>query len=106
MDGQISLFDQPEAEVGSFQTHCGAAIPHIMRPAYIGKPVLIDVHTQSQKPLYQVGILENYIRYEGRWRAIVYTGKKQRQLVTMYPGIELHELEPIDRIELSRRILR
>lgn len=85
----MSLFDMPKT-IGRYVTDHGAVICHIMRPAYIGREVVIDVSTQSHE-WYQVGILENYIPYEGRWRAIVYTGKPQRSLITFYPGIEIYE---------------
>ena len=107
MNGQISLFDSngEEPAVGEYVTDGGSIIPHIMRKSYIGKKVLIDVHTQSQNPLYQVGILEGYIPYEGRMRAIIFTGKKQRILETFYPGIEIREVEKIDRVELARELI-
>lgn len=106
ISGQMSLFDMPRSgrKPGDYQKTCGAIIPHIMREAYIGSFVLYDVHTQSQRPLFQLGILEKYIPYEGKMRAVIYTGKTQRALVTFYPGIEIWEPEPIDRAELAREI--
>lgn len=94
---QLSLFDMPELrrepEVGEYVKECGAVICHIMRRSYIGKKVLIDVSTKSMT-MFQCGILEDYIPYEGRMRSIIFTGKKQRSLVTHYPGIEIFEPMP------------
>ncbi len=94
---QLSLFDMPELrrepEVGEYVKEPGAVICHIMRRGYIGNKVLIDVSTRSM-PVFQCGILEGYIPYEGRMRSIVYTGKKQRALVTHYPGVEIYECMP------------
>ena len=106
---QMSLFDfmptlMVEPEVGEYVKECGAVIPHIMRKGYIGKKVLIDVSTQSCT-CYQVGILEKIVpaRYwgDGEWieceRSIVYTGKKQRSLISHYPwATELRECLPWD----------
>jgi len=74
----------------------GAVICHVMRPAYIGKTVVFDCSTQTQER-FMCGILEDYIPYEGRHRSIIYTGKKQRTLLTHYPGREIYELLPWDR---------
>ena len=106
MSEQMSLFDfmptlQVEGKVGEYVTECGAVIPHIMRKAYIGHKVLVDVSTQSMN-WFQIGILEDVITYEGRDRSIVYTGKKQRSLITHYPGVEIREVLPWDAYE--RRI--
>ena len=92
---QLTLLDwmptaQPEPEVGAFVEECGAVIPHIMRPNYIGKKVLYDCSTESHT-VFKCGILEDYVPYEGKMRSIIYTGKKQRALVTHYPGIEIYE---------------
>lgn len=102
MTGQMTIFDwmpeaQPEPEVGEYVTEHGTNIPHIMRPGYIGKKVVIDCSTASRK-WYQVGILEEYIPYEGTFRSIVYTGKKQRSLITHREGYgtELYECLPWD----------
>ena len=97
---QTSLFDfmptlMVEGNVGEYVTKCGAVIPHIMRKNYIGEKVLIDVSTQSMK-CFQIGILEDVIQCEGRDRSIVYTGKKQRSLITHYPGVEIREVLPWD----------
>ena len=97
---QISIFDwmptaQVEPEVGEYVTEHGANICHIMRPSYIGKKVVFDVSTQSRRS-YQVGILEKYIPYGEYWRSIIYTGKKQRTLLTHYPGKEIFEGLPWD----------
>ena len=96
MDEQMSIFDCfPELCVkpGDFVETHGPVISHCMRPAYIGKLVVRDISTQSHK-WYQVGRLEDYIPYEGRWRSIIYHGQKQRALVTHYPGVEIYELKP------------
>lgn len=98
MQGQLTIFDwmpsaQQEPDVGAYVTEHGANIPHIMRPAYIGKKVCFDVSTQSRRS-YQVGILEKYIPYEGTYRSIVYTGKKQRSLITHWLGREIFECLP------------
>lgn len=94
---QLSLFDLPgmrrEPDVGEYVRECGAVICHIMRSGYIGRKVLIDVSTQSVA-MFQCGILEDYIPYEGRMRSIVYTGDRQRSLITHYPGVEIYECMP------------
>lgn len=100
MDGQMTVFNymptlRTEPSVGTIITEPGATICHIMIPAYIGKKVAYDVSTQS-RTWYRVGILEKYIPHEGRMRAIIYNGKQQRALVTLYPGIYLHEVLPWD----------
>lgn len=100
MTGQMSIFDWmpsalPEYEVGEYVTITGAIIPHIMRPSYIGKKILIDVSTQHMT-LYQVGILEKYIPHEGCYRSVVFTGERQRKLITHYPGREIYECRPWD----------
>ena len=104
MARQMTLFDwmeqsasvaqaMPEPEVGEYTEKAFAVIPHIMRPSYIGRKVLIDVSTQSRE-IYQCGILERYIPYEGTYRSIVYTGDRQRSLITHRPGIEIRECLP------------
>lgn len=95
---QLNLFDvceqlKTEPEVGEYVKEPGAVICHIMRRGYIGKKVLIDVSTTGMT-MFQCGILEDYIPYEGRMRSIVFTGKKQRSLITHYPGIEIFEPMP------------
>lgn len=108
MNGQMTLFDfepalMTEGNVGEYVYQCGAVIPHIMRRAYIGKKVLVDVSTQSMV-CFQIGILEDVIpafywrgdeRIETE-RSIVYTGKKQRSLITHMPGLEIREVLPWD----------
>ena len=93
-----------EPPVGTYVETCGAVICHIMRKGYIGRKVLIDVSTQS-KTMFQVGIMEDYIPYEGRMRSIVYVGKKQRALVTHYPGVEIHEVLPWDAYEKRNKAI-
>ena len=93
---QLTIFDCfPEIltgpAVGEWVTEPGAAICHKMRPSYIGKKVLIDCSTESHK-WFRVGILEDYIPYEGSWRSIIFTGKKQRSLVTHRNGIQIYEI--------------
>lgn len=100
---QMSLFDfmptmMVEPEVGEYVDKCGAVIPHIMRKGYIGSKVLVDKSTQSHD-WFQVGILEDVIEHDGRDRSIVYTGKKQRELITHYPGVEIRECLPWDAYE-------
>lgn len=100
MDGQMSLFDfmptmMVEPEVGEYVSECGAVIPRVMRKGYIGKKVLVDKSTQSLT-IFQVGILEDVIPHEGRERSIVYTGSRQRSLITHYPGVEIRECLPWD----------
>ena len=100
---QMSLFDfmptmMVEPEVGEYVKECGAVIPRIMRKGYIGKKVLVDKSTESLT-IFQVGILEDVIPYEGRERSIVYTGSRQRSLITHYPGREIRECLPWDAYE-------
>lgn len=97
---QLSIFDimpdtQQEPEIGAYVTKTGAIIPHIMRPWYIGEKILFDCSTQS-RTLYQCGRLEKYIPYEGVTRSIIYTGTKQRTLLTHFPGREIYEPLPLD----------
>ena len=84
-----------EPAVGETLSSTGTVICHIMRPAYIGQKVLYNISTQSMR-CYRCGILEDYIPYEGRWRSIIYYGKKQRALVTHYAGVEIFEPLPWD----------
>ncbi len=98
---QLSIFDimpeaQQEPEVGAIVEETGAIIPHIMRHGYIGEKILFDCSTQS-RTLYQCGRLEKYIPYEGVTRSIIYTGKKQRTLLTHYEGINIYECLPWDK---------
>lgn len=97
---QLSIFDimpetQQEPEVGAIVEETGAIICHIMRPGYIGQKVLYDCSTQSRR-MFKCGILEKYIPYEGRYRSIIYTGTKQRTLLTHFPGREIYEPLPLD----------
>lgn len=84
-----------EPEVGAWVTEHGAVICHIMRPSYIGSRVVFDCSTWSMR-IFRVGILEAYIPHEGRMRSIIYTGSRQRTLLTHYPGIEIYECLPWD----------
>lgn len=84
-----------EPAVGEYVQSAGAVIPHIMRTGFIGRKVLYDVSTESNR-CYQCGILEAYIPYEGRWRSVIYYGKKQRALVTHYSEVEIFEPLPWD----------
>lgn len=108
MTGQMSIFDymptmQQEPDVGEFITKHGQVICHIMRPGYIGKKVCFDVSTESMR-MFQVGVLEKIVTvgwyYNGKLgdcdRAIIYTGKKQRSLVTLSPGVNIYECLPWD----------
>lgn len=106
---QMTIFDwmpecQPEPPVGAWVRTHGQIIPHIMRKSYIGRKVCIDVSTENNE-IYQVGILEDYIPYEGRMRSVIYTGKKQRQLVTHYPGVEIFECLPWNAYEERNRAI-
>ena len=105
---QLSLFDLPgmrrEPDVGEYVKECGAVICHIMRRGYIGRKVLIDVSTQSVA-LFQCGIMDDYIPYEGRYRSIVNTGKRQRALITHYPGVEIWECLPWEHYEARQRTI-
>lgn len=94
-----------EPEVGAYVKRHGANICHIMRPAYIGKKVVMDKSTVGHA-WYQVGILEDYFPYENTFRAIIYDGRKQRNLVTFRPGVEIFECLPWDaynRVEKRRK---
>ena len=101
---QLSIFDwmptaQKEPDVGEWVTEHGASIPHIMRPSYIGKKVVMDKSTTSHK-WFKVGILERYFQHEGTWRAIIYDGSKQRNCVAFFrDGIGIYECLPWDAYE-------
>lgn len=103
---QMSIFDLsektdrsiPETEepkVGEYVSGHGANICHVMRPSYIGKKVIYDCSTKRHE-WFRCGILEKYIPYEGHMRSIIYTGERQRVLLTHYPGIEIYECLPWD----------
>ena len=106
MYGQMTIFDWmpqaiPEPDVGEYVENPGAVIPHIMRPSYIGKKVCFDCSTESHS-CYKVGILEKIVPsaywHGGRRidcdRSVIYTGKKQRSLITHMPGREIFEVLP------------
>lgn len=100
----FDLFDLSEEKAGAsdiqpgdyIESH-GAAICHIMRPGYIGKLVAYDCSTQNHKWI-RVGILRNYIPYEGRWRSIIDVGEGRNHsiLLTHYEGCDIYEVEPWD----------
>lgn len=107
---QLTIFDwmptvMQEPEVGEIIREPGACIPHIMRSGYIGRKVCFDCSTQSRKA-YRVGILEAvnqsyYWHMEGDEykqvpcdRVVIFTGKKQRALISLTPGREIHECLP------------
>lgn len=103
---QLTIFDwnpsvRTEPDIGTYTKEAGAVIPRIMRKSYIGKKVAVNISTQSRR-CFQIGILEKVIPahyYQGDQiveteRSIVFTGKKQRSLITHYPGCELHEVLP------------
>ena len=108
MNEQMTVFDwmptiMQEPEIGTYVEKCGAVIPRIMRKGYIGSKVAVDCSTQSRK-CYQVGILEKVIPAH-YWhgdqiieceRSIIFTGKKQRSLITHMPGCEIFEVLPWD----------
>lgn len=97
IDGQMTIFDliPIEPDVGEYIPEPGAIICHIMRPAYIGRKVAYNCSTESRR-WYRVGILERYIEHEGHMRSIIYDGRKQRVLLTHYPGREIYECLPWD----------
>lgn len=105
---QMSIFDwmptlRKEPDVGECVEEHGQVIPHIMRPSYIGKKILIDCSTENHK-WFKVGILED-VRPAFYWhfdekvecdRSIIYTGSKQRSFITHMPGNEIFECLPWD----------
>ena len=105
MRGQLTIFDFIEQGVGEYVTSHGANICHSMRPSYIGEKVVFDCSTESHE-WFQVGILEkilpahyyhwNGTDYEKRTcdRVIIYTGKKQRSLISLMPGRDIFECLP------------
>lgn len=103
IDGQLSIFDwmEEEPEVGQWVYKTGAPISHIMRRSYIGKKVLMDKSTQSQR-CYKVGILERVdtsFYYHGDQkiecdRSVIYDGSRQRSYITHMPGQEIYECLP------------
>ena len=120
---QLSIFDvfptvKEEPKVGEWVKEPGAVIPHIMRPSYIGKKVLMNKSTQSMR-IYKVGILEKLVPgfyWNGDRKietdvAIIYDGGKQRNYITFMPGQEIYEVLPwdayparVDAIGLRRRM--
>ena len=97
---QISLFDFPENErfkPGMYVESYGPAIPHIMRPGFIGKCVVYDCSTVSHK-WFIVGRLEKYVWNDDNkcWRSIIYIGQKQRSLIDHMWGREIYKPEPWD----------
>ena len=105
MTGQMSIEDwMPEAcpgygvepEVGAYVHDHGQVLCHIMRPAYIGKKVCFDVSTESHPNSFRVGILEKYIPHEETYRSIVYTGTRQRSLISHRNGRSIYECLPWD----------
>lgn len=117
MDRQMTIWDlmkptrtdtREEPAVGDWVETCGPVIDHIMIPGYIGRKVLFDTSTESMT-LYKCGILEDYIPFDGHMRAIIYTGKHQRSLITLYPGRDIYETLPWngeERMRMNRRIQR
>ena len=122
MNGQIGLFDymptlQKEPEVGEWVDTTGANIPHIMRRSYIGRKVVFDVSTQS-RTCYRVGILEavrddHYYQLEdGTYQprpcdmVVIFTGKRQRSLISLMPGREIFESLPWDAYEARNKAIR
>lgn len=111
MSEQLTIFDwmpqlEPEPKVGTIVKKTGAVIPHIMQKSYIGKKVCFDVSTQSMSA-YRVGILEkllpdHYYKWDGKqyvetscFRAVIYTGIRQRSLMSIYDGgQQLYEVLP------------
>lgn len=121
IEGQLSIFDWmedfdpakeakqaaglpeqiEEPEVGQWVYKTGAPIPKIMRRSYIGKKVLMDQSTKSQR-CYKVGILERVdtsFYYHGDQkiecdRSVIYDGSRQRSYITHMPGQEIYECLP------------
>lgn len=96
----FDLFDLSEGKTekgdlhpGDYIESHGAVICHIMRPGYIGKMVAYDCSTESHKWI-RVGILKDYIPYEGRWRSIIDVGKGRDHyiLLTHYEGRNIYEV--------------
>lgn len=104
---QISIFDWMEdfepncdekLKAGEWVSECGAAIPSAMLRSYIGKQVLMDKSTSSQK-WYKVGILENVIngrywngrKYEECEMSIVFDGTNQRNQINHTLGGKIYE---------------
>lgn len=95
-----------EPEIGEYVRETGAVICHIMRSGYIGRKVLYDCSTESQRNLYRCGILEKYIPYENRMRSVINVGKPQRILLTHYPGREIYECLPWDAYPARAALLK
>ena len=102
MNEQISIWDYiPETELkpGDHVEEHGPVIPHIMRPSFIGRLVVVDKSTVSTK-WYVVGRLEKYIEYEKHYRSIVRIGKNTLNYIDHYkrlPSIyhsEIYEVSP------------
>ena len=98
---QLSMWDLLQTEEshypGEWLEEHGANICHVMRPGYVGRLICIDCSTVGHR-WYQVGRLERYFFMEDErvWRAVVYTGSRQRSLISFRPGIEIFEVEPWD----------
>ncbi len=82
-----------EPEIGAWVETHGAVIPHIMRPHYIGKKVVMDKSTAS-RTWFRVGILERYFPNGTYYRAVIFDGDRQRQLIDFWPGVEIYECLP------------
>ena len=115
---QMSLFDfmptlMVEPEVGEYVKECGAVIPHIMRKGYIGKKVLVDKSEEyrgSEEEMKLEKIVPARYWGDGAWieceRSIVYTGEKQRSLISHYPWVpELREVLPWDAYERREDVI-
>lgn len=107
---QVTLFDwqpslQLEPDIGALVAERGVVIPHIMRRSYIGKKVCFDVSTQHRR-CFRVGVLEEVLDdfyfelKDGEYkkvpcdRVVIFTGKRQRSLISLMPGIEINECLP------------
>ena len=106
--GQLSIFDidprcRPDPQPGEWVKEHGQVIRHIMRRSYIGKKIVMDKSTQSQKA-FKVGILERvdtsfYYRGDQKIecdRSVIYDGSRQRSYILHMPGQEIYELYPFD----------
>lgn len=98
---QLSIFDLVPAEavkMGDWVTEHGPVIPHIMRPSFIGRLVVLDKSTVSHE-WFEVGRLVDYIECRGHMRSVVQIGKNHMNYIDHYeqPSIyhgEIYELSP------------
>ena len=84
------LFDSREPDIGEYVEDHGAVIPHIMRPAYIGRKVIYDGSTVSHV-WFRCGVLERYFFCEGKWRSVIRVGPRHTILLDHRPGVNIFE---------------